>query len=111
MHIAKTAASNNTCIHDPYIANGLTSLIERAGRSLGAIRDFLRSQIIKDPTSLDDDTKRVELKWNVWLLREGRVKEMVEDLMKIKQTIASALAAITTISTYTLHLPNENQNH
>lgn len=70
----------------------------------------MRSQIIKDPTSLDDDTAKVELKWNIWLLREGRVKEMVEDLMKIKQTIASALAAITTISTYILHLPIEKSN-
>ena len=82
-------------------------MIERAGQSLGAIRDFLRLQIIKDPMSLDDHTRKIELKWNVWILREGRVKEMVEDLTKIKQTIASALAAITTSSTYTLHPVNE----
>ena len=88
---------------DPQLAEGLASLIRRAGLSLSIIKDLVKFHLIKDPRSLDDDTMKIELKWNVWLLREGKMKEVVEDLVKIKQTIASALAAITTISTYILH--------
>lgn len=80
------------------------AMIERVGLQLNAIRDILRLQVVRDPQSLDDVTRKVEIKWNVWLLREGKVKEMVQDLIATKQNIAAALAAITTIFTYAVGL-------
>ena len=69
LHIANTAASDHECVRDPQLAEGLTSLFKRAELSLSIIKDFLMSHLIKDPRSLDDDTRQLELRWNVWLLR------------------------------------------
>ena len=100
MKIAKTAVDTNECIQDPQVTDGLATMIERIAVSLGAIENLLRHQILKDSRSFDDATKKVEIKWNVWLLREGKVKEMVATLTQTKQSVASTLAAITTVSTY-----------
>lgn len=103
MHIAKTATSGSDDNHDPHVASGLLTMIARAGFQLRAISDILRSQLVKDPRSLDDESRKIEIKWNVWLLREGKVKGMIESLISIKQSIAAALTAITTVSTYAVH--------
>lgn len=104
MHIAEKATSGSQDSHDPHVAGGLASMIGRVGSQLRAISDTLRSQLVKDPRSLDDDSRKVEIKWNVWLLREGKIKGMIEDLISIKQSIAAALTAITTVSTYAAQL-------
>ena len=103
MHIARTATSGSENNHDPHVTSGLVSMIARAGFQLRAISDFLRSQLVKDPRSLDDESRKIEIKWSVWLLREGKVKGMIESLISIKQSIAAALTAITTVSTYGVH--------
>ena len=103
MHIAKTATSGSVGNHDHHVASGLVTMIARVGFQLRAISDFLRSQLVKDPRSLDDESRKIEIKWNVWLLREGKVKGMIESLISIKQSIAAALTAITTVSTYAFH--------
>ena len=104
MHVAQATISNNHCPDNSPIASGLTAMLKRADASLISIRDVLQNQLVKDPTSLDDESKKIEIKWNIWLLKEGKIKDMVQKLIQVKQNIASALSAITALSTYVGHL-------
>ena len=52
-----------------------------------------------NPESFNDETKKLEVRWNVWLLKEGKIREMAANMSSARQSIASALSALTALST------------
>ena len=73
-------------------------MLDRVQEVIQQLQDFIRHQLLKDPDSFDDETKQIDVRWHVWLRKEGKVREMASALSNSRQKIAIALAAMTAVS-------------
>lgn len=98
LHIAENAACIST-VTGSHVAYHFSQMLERARSVMLELQDFIRLQLLKDPDSFSDETRKLEIRWNVWLLKESKVREMAANMSAARQNIASALTALTAVST------------
>ena len=97
LHIAEDAACIST-VTDSHVAYHFSHMLERARGVMLELQDFIKLQLLKDPDSFSDETRKLEIRWNVWLLKESKVCEMAANMSAAKQNVASALTALTAVS-------------
>ena len=86
LHIAENAVSIST-ITSSHVAYHLSHMLERARGVILELQDFIRLQLLKDPDSFSDETRTLEIRWNVWLLKESKVRETAANMSAARQKI------------------------
>jgi len=98
LHIAEDAVLDSY-FNDNHAVHGLLQILERARRLIQELHGFIRLHLLKDPASFEDETKEIEIRWNMWIMKEGKLRKLAANMASIRQSIATALTALTTTST------------
>jgi hypothetical protein len=72
----------------------LNHLLKRAENIIAQAMEVIEQKLIKDPSSLEDDSKKVEIRSFRWLLEEGNINTLTARLSEVKQSLQAAMSAI-----------------
>ena len=92
--IAEKAAQESS-ITDSASIRHFQHLLDRARHLMQELFDLIRLRLLKDPGSLEDDSKKIEVRWSVWIREESRIRTLAASLSEVRQRIAAALAALS----------------
>lgn len=76
----------------------LLDVLDRAGAAIREAYDFIKFNLVKDPSSFDSNTEKIEVRWHVWARKEGKLRETVKRISEARSSISAAMMALNTIS-------------
>jgi hypothetical protein len=56
--------------------------------------DLIKQKLVKDPESLDDSSKKIEIRKTRWLIEEKTVNTKIARLSRVKESLQAALSTL-----------------
>ena len=97
LQVAEQAAIGSET-QDNHLTSSLFRMFSRIKDVIQQLQDLIRHHLLKDPYSFDDETRKMDVRWHVWLRKESKIREMVSTLSDCRQKIGTAFVAMTAVS-------------
>ena len=108
LQVAEQAAISLN-ITENHLAYGLLRMLDNVKEVIQELLSFVRDDLLKEPDSFDNEAKPMEVRWHVWLRKEGKIRAMAATLSDSRHKIATALAAMTAISVFVRTPPKDGR--